>query len=448
MKSMRARILAAFFLIIGLNILFISASFIVGYRYSINRWDKTTEKEARFTLEVLFSRLLYQDVLTEEDCRKSLIEAQQHLMGVAQLDIYSVEKKLIYSWRNTSLEHYTYQQPDPASVRKYLYNDDLIGYYHLVPVEFRFYEQNRRFASRIIHAAFLGMLLTMAGSLFLAHRLTVSFTTEARETARNLINLSQGTKGLEPLTGKTSEMVEINNAALRLQEKLLKEENQRIRWFENISHDMRTPITAMKSQFIACRDGILPMTQERWDTILKELGGMENMIRDFTLLSRLETAEFKLNRQYISTMAVKEHLKAGSVEIAKERGVIINWNVQAFSFLCDFTLLTLAFSHLIRNAVQHSPAGSEISVALIIEAGKGMFRVINEGQLSEDQMERIFYPLYKADPSRNARGSGMGLTISQKIAEHLGAKLNVNNLDDHKISFEMSLLACSSTIKI
>ncbi len=447
---MSARMLAAFFLIIGLNLVFISTSFFLAYQNSRNHWNSKVEREAAMALDILFTSLSEKNdfSLIPEQCLQNLYQAQQKLISIAQLTVYSPEGDVVCTWENSSLDHYVPVQTEFTSSVPYYIKDQLAGYYTLIPSQFRFFEENRQFISRIIHNALGGMIFSFFVSLWLAFKLAGHFAREARDTARNLMNLSEGFRNFETTATSTAEIQAINEAALLLQKRMITEESRRNSWYENITHDLRTPITAMKSQFIACRDGILPMTAERWETILSELAGMELMIRDFTLLSRLETGDYKLNKQFISTGAIKEHLMVSLSGAASEKNIHMIWEFADFSFLCDFSMITTACSHLIRNAIQHSMEGSTITIQMGVLDRKGYFRVINQGQLDPVHLERIFDPLYKSDFSRKMKGSGLGLTISRKISEILGAQLIVENLNDNRISFELMLTACSSTLNV
>lgn len=439
--------LAAFLMIIGLNILLTSISFYIGYQKSKASWNEKIHEKAHMTLETMFNRIMNEDnLLNEANCSQALVDTGERLLGMAQIDVFGPDGSQLKSWVNNSQDHY---DPRPILIdmaEPYYYKGELKGYIAMYPTGFSNFEFNRRFVLQIIQLSLLGLLLALMISIFLTFHIVGHFSKEARNTARCLINLSKGSRNIQIVPSFTTEISVINEAALSLQNKLIKEETSRTQWYENLAHDMRTPITAMKSQFIACRDGILPMTPARWETILGELAGMEGMLKDFAFISKLESPDFSLNKQRISSSGLLDYLTGSLSSKAWKKDITLIWDFQSFAFNCDFPLLTTAFTHLIRNAIQHSPSKSEIQISLLIESGIAIFRVTNTGQLSSDQIDKIFDPLYKTDTSRGDVGSGLGLTISSKIAMILGAKLQVMNLKNNQISFEMTLLSCSSTV--
>ena len=447
MKSMSARMLAAFISIIVFNLVFVSVSLLIGYQGSRTRWNEMISQEARITIDSLLLNIINKDgYFSSYNCAGGLSDARERLIGVAQIEIYSPEGDLLISWVNNNLDYYKPHPPDFESAEAYVYNGNIKGYFTLYPTSFRYFDFNRLFVSRMIHTALIGMLFSMGLSLYLALRIASVFVKEARNTARNLINLSKGSRDIQVIPAVTTEISIINSAALSLQDHLISEESLRIRWYENIAHDLRTPITALKSQFIAVRDGILPITPDRWDTILGELGNLELLVKDFTFLSRIESTDYKPNKQTISSIAIMDYLAGSLSDRAWDKSITLLWDFQSFTFRCDFSLLTTAFNHLIRNAIQHSPEESDIQISLELESGIGIFRVINSGHIADDHIDRLFDPLFKADTSRKHSGTGLGLTISHRISTILGAEMHVKNIENDKISFEIALHACSSTV--
>jgi len=439
--------LAAFLMIIGLNIFLSTISFYIAYQSSKANWNEKIYEEALITLEMMFNQIMNEDdFLNEANCSRALGDTAERLLGMAQIDIFAPDGTQLKSWLNSSLDHYSPQPIRSDKAKPYFFDGKIKGYVAMYPTGFRNLEFNRRFISQMIHLSMAGMFATMILSLFLAFYIVGHFSREARNTARCLINLSKGSRNIQIVPAVTTEISEINKAALSLQDKLIKEEAIRTDWYENLAHDLRTPITAMKAQFIACRDGILALTPGRWETILGELAGMEGMIKDFAFISKLESPDFSLNRQAISSSDLLDYLTGSLSSKAWEKDITLVWDFHSFTFNCDFSLLTTAFSHLIKNAIQHSPAASKIQMSLLIESGVIIFRVLNAGQLTDVQIDQIFDPLYKTDASRGDDGSGMGLTISSKIALILGAKLQVEDLKNNQICFEMALLSCSSTV--
>ncbi|RAV21865.1 hypothetical protein DQG23_07350 [Paenibacillus contaminans] len=96
----------------------------------------------------------------------------------------------------------------------------------------------------------------------------------------------------------------------------------------------------------------------------------------------------------------------------------------------DADLLERAFNNLLDNAVRHTPEGGEISVHCYRVNGRIHFAIRDTGQgFSPEELQRVFEPLYRGEDSRNRStgGTGLGLTISQRIIRKHGGELAVSN---------------------
>jgi len=441
---MRARMLAAFLLIISFNILILGVSLGLGYNSSRKYWNYLVEQESEKILKSILDNLMEQEgTLSKENSHRVLAGARDQFLGIAQIHMFSREGALLESWLNRNLDNYLPVPADPASARPLYYKGNLMGFVQMAPAAFRNFEFNRLFVTRLIRLAFSGMFLSMGLSFLLAYRISGHFTQEARNTARSLINLADGSRNEVFRPTITLELESINKAAVTLQERLIREETQRSRWSESIAHDLRTPITAMKSQFTACRDGILPMTTERWDILLLELGRMEALVKDFSFMARLESADFKLNTQTVRSLDIKQYLDGSINHMAREKDIRLNWDFPELSIKCDFTLLATALTHLVRNAVQHSPSGSTVRITLTGDGDHFLFGIENPGQIDEKDLPHLFEPLFKTDTSRRQTGSGLGLTISRLISRIHNGELTVRNLPENTVRFDLSVNSCN-----
>jgi hypothetical protein len=80
---------------------------------------------------------------------------------------------------------------------------------------------------------------------------------------------------------------DISRASARLQDTLTKEERQRRQWTQDIAHDLKTPVTALQGQLEAVRDGVFNLTQERFESLEREFGQIDKLVRDLSLLSQV-----------------------------------------------------------------------------------------------------------------------------------------------------------------
>lgn len=94
----------------------------------------------------------------------------------------------------------------------------------------------------------------------------------------------------------------------------------------------------------------------------------------------------------------------------------------------DEALLSQVWMNLIHNAVKFTGEGGRISVKIADLPGAAAVEIADDGiGMEPEQAERVFERFYKADKARNEGGSGLGLSIAQKIAELHGGSIEVES---------------------
>ncbi len=208
------------------------------------------------------------------------------------------------------------------------------------------------------------------------------------------------------------------------------ENNELIR---NISHDLKTPITAIKGYCEGIMDGIAD-TPEKMDkyirTIYNKANGMDKLINELTYYSKIDTNRMPYTftktdiREYFSDC--KEELE---LELERERVHFIYKDMlnEDALIIADVEQLRRAIQNIINNSVKYmdkpertiemrlSDAGDFIQVD-IEDNGKG---------IAKKDQSRVFDRFYRTDASRNSTrgGSGIGLSIVKKIIEDHGGKV-------------------------
>jgi two-component system sensor histidine kinase BaeS len=437
---MRARMLAAFFLIILIHNLLLVLTLILGYGNSKEYWNDHVEQESHaFVMEFLTEMMNQGGTLNAASSSLVLESARNYLIESAQVFLYSPEGELLESWTNPLLDNYSLVKSEVQKAEALYYNGQLRGYVQIIPLSFSYVNHNNVFIARIIKLFTLGLILSAGLSLLLAFRISASFTREARRTARSLIKLAGGSRVEEFTKTATAELSTINEAAGSLQKMLISEEDRRILRSRSLAHDLKTPLTALKTQLYAYRDGVLLMTPEGWEKIMSEIAVLESLTKDFLILGELDTEGNQLSIKKGSAESLRAGIMDSLADLAESKGISLEWSNGLDYLYCDFPLTSRALEALVKNAIQHMTIQGIVEIEAGGTAESPHFRVINPGTIEEEHLSLLFDPLYKTDRSRNKRGSGLGLTISRRIAEFHNGSLRVENLDEHRVCFTLSL---------
>jgi len=181
------------------------------------------------------------------------------------------------------------------------------------------------------------------------------------------------------------------------------------------SQELRTPLTAARTNVELLREGKLPETEQQHalDEAAIELDALTKLLADLVELARGEERKLRLEDVQL------DDLVASSVERAQARAPQVTF-VTALSpthVQADPVLLERAVSNLLDNAVKYSPAGAPIEVA--VRSGEVIVTDHGPG-IAEEDLPRVFDRFYRAATARSKPGAGLGLAIVREAAEAHG----------------------------
>ncbi len=305
-----------------------------------------------------------------------------------------------------------------------------IGYMAVSNVDFYAYKANRNFVSTIVNVASTGIIITTGLSLLLALVLSTSFSRQTKNLVSGIQDLSQGKRQVEFPQSTTLELDTISRSAQMLQRQLEKEAVLREQWMQDISHDLRTPITAIKAQLEAMYDGVLPTTPERIGRLMKELERVEFLVRDLSELSRYESPEMKISPQLLNSADFMDDMRERFSFLCDQKGISFLFNSTTFTYTADEHLLQRCVSNVIQNAIQNTDEGGRISVNFYDQDSKAILEIRNSGHISEEQLVHVFDRFYRGNKARNPGGSGLGLPIVKAIMSLHNGTVEMKNYGD------------------
>jgi two-component system sensor histidine kinase KdpD len=209
----------------------------------------------------------------------------------------------------------------------------------------------------------------------------------------------------------------------------------------SVSHDLRTPVTAMLAGLGALRSSSL--TDEEREQVQADLVDsatrLSVLIDKLLDLSRLQAGTAEPNRQWSS---VEEALREAAAHAGSDPSVF------AFSVDRDLPLvradaaqLERAFANLMENAARYG-AGHPVSVRARAVGDRIMIRIVDRGPgIPLAEQERIFTPFYRGEgpAARRVPGSGLGLAIARGFVEANGGTLSVESLPGQGTTFVVAL---------
>lgn len=222
-------------------------------------------------------------------------------------------------------------------------------------------------------------------------------------------------------------------------------EDLQTRFVSMISHELRTPVTAVQGTLTAILkrgDLTQPDVRPLLERALAQCGRLASMIENLLVLSGVQ-AGGRLDL-YLSDVEVPL-LVAETVEELRREGVEREIACELSEMpvlIADEYLLGQALKELLTNAAKFSEPGSRITVTASHDADWARLAVSNEGTgVDLRSRERIFEAFYQAaaDSSRRTAGLGLGLYLTRLIAEQHGGSVEVETAKDAGITFALRI---------
>jgi two-component system phosphate regulon sensor histidine kinase PhoR len=218
---------------------------------------------------------------------------------------------------------------------------------------------------------------------------------------------------------------------------------QRVRkeFLDDFSHEVRTPLTGLRSAVETFDHGALTAEQEEQlrHVMLRQLSRLELLARDLAELNRIESGELVLDRQDVD---VRELID----DLAAEVKVPVAVHGDHVRAAVDANRAQQIFTNLLDNAVKHG-GGSAIDVDVALDGAQVVVSVSDRGDgIPQAEIDRIFHRFYRVDKSRsqNVPGSGLGLAITKHLVLLHGGSIRAFNRDGGGATFEVRLPAVQS----
>lgn len=201
-----------------------------------------------------------------------------------------------------------------------------------------------------------------------------------------------------------------------------------------VAHDLRTPLFALRGYLEGLEQGIAQSPEKiaKYLAVCKEKSTqLDRLVEDLFTFTKMEYLETELSNNTINLNLIIRKAIDSLSPLARQKNISITNDSSNDGIISgDAHLLERAMNNLLDNAVRHTPSGGEIIIQWYKEGNKVKFEIRDTGPgFSSEELERVFEPLYRGEESRSRStgGSGLGLTISQRIVRRHGGELAVSN---------------------
>lgn len=289
----------------------------------------------------------------------------------------------------------------------------------------------------------IGLVCLLAVILYLAFRLFVLYQSmakaqkELQEISEELfenrvLKIAVPDRKLEELL----EAVNANLDSIRTERRAYQQDERKLKeQIENISHDLRTPLTAVIGYLKMIDISQLGDEDRKFlEIAIKKSYTLQELTGQFYELSRVTSHEFELKREAVDAARILKEtclenyrlLENAGLELtlpAFENPVMISGNAET---------LKRVFGNLIQNSIRY--AKGELHIGIEQDPDEKAVRFLFSNDISPEQEisdpEKLFERFYMQEESRSHAGTGLGLTISKTLTEHMGGSMHAEYSGD------------------
>ncbi|QTM98275.1 HAMP domain-containing protein [Sediminibacillus dalangtanensis] len=216
-------------------------------------------------------------------------------------------------------------------------------------------------------------------------------------------------------------------------------ETTRKEFISGVSHELKTPLSIMKSCISIIEDGVAADKKDYYfNALRKEVDKMNLLIVDMLELAKFESGTYKMEMDVFPIDESIEYIcEQLALEIA-DKQLHVHQHLSNNKVLANQNRIEQVLTNFITNAIRYTPENQHIFISTIEDNGRVKVCVENNGDpIAQEHLDKIWDRFYRGDTSRNRSegGTGLGLAISKNILELHGAEYGVLNTEDGVMFF-------------
>jgi len=267
-----------------------------------------------------------------------------------------------------------------------------------------------------------------------------------QESGVDSIPLNTGrTMTLEQLETAVNDWTEKQSTLVR---ELESREEFRREYMGNVSHELKTPIFNIQGYILTLLDGAKddPKIATKFlKRASKSVERMTSLIKDMDALSKVETGQYDIRLEPVRLNLLLEDTLLGIESFAKKNEAklkVKNELGDQIEVLCDAARIEQVLDNLLVNAIKYSDDKKKVKIIVEELEGKVQISIADNGfGIPEKDLGRVFERFYRVDKarSRDAGGSGLGLSIVKHIIDKHNETIVVNSEEGKGTTFKFTL---------
>ena len=277
----------------------------------------------------------------------------------------------------------------------------------------------------------IAIVISLTIGIIIALVLSTNITNPIKQISDATLKIKDGNYDINLKESKIIELENLQNNIRYLSRNLKNQKYVRKQYAQDISHELRTPITNLQLYIEAIKDGVIDVDDQTLSSLLEETHRLEGLVvnlnksfNDNSEYLKINKKEFDLS-QHIKLIldTIKPRLTKLDISLIEE----IKDGVMIYS---DKDKISQIIQNLISNAIKAIKEDGLIRVSLYEDKNNIYIDIKDNGVgISDEKKEVIFERFYRIDDARNTKtnGHGLGLSITKNFVESLGGKIKLKS---------------------
>ncbi|EEU12427.1 HAMP domain-containing histidine kinase [Anaerococcus vaginalis] len=277
----------------------------------------------------------------------------------------------------------------------------------------------------------IAIVMSLTIGIIIALVLSTNITNPIKQISDATLKIKDGDYDINLKESKIIELENLQNNIRYLSRNLKNQKYVRKQYAQDISHELRTPITNLQLYIEAIKDGVIDVDEQTLSSLLEETHRLEGLVvnlnksfNDNSEYLKINKKEFDLS-QHIKLIldTIKPRLAKLDISLIEE----IKYGVMIYS---DKDKISQIIQNLISNAIKAIKEDGLIRVSLYEDKNNIYIDIKDNGVgISDEKKEVIFERFYRIDDARNTKtnGHGLGLSITKNFVESLGGKIKLKS---------------------
>jgi signal transduction histidine kinase len=278
----------------------------------------------------------------------------------------------------------------------------------------------------------LGGLIAVGLAVIITVLISRRILSPVRALEQAAVRIGRGDFSTRLRLKDTSELGDLARVIDTMTDDLEKMEQFRRNLVTDTAHELRTPLSNIRGYLEAISDGLIQPDEKTITSLNEEVSLLSHLVEDLQELALADAGQLKLNRQDENIFELLEQAVIAAKPAAMHKGVILNNITPGELPFCDIDShrIQQVLHNLIENAIVHTPVNGTITINATRQSNWIEISISDTGEgIASQDLPYIFERFYRVDKSRtrSTGGHGLGLTISKRLVEAHGGKIEVTS---------------------